>query len=61
MYEDFLDASEAIMDLLVDGNLVELKLDHDHVVERWDTLCSNMEKCFNRLSVAKVSVDSRIC
>ncbi|XP_066926211.1 uncharacterized protein [Clytia hemisphaerica] len=54
-YEDFLNASEGIMDLLSsdDEVIIQIRTDHDHVVSRWDTLCSNIEKCLNRLVYAK--------
>lgn len=62
VYEDFLDASEGIMDLLTNADIIiEIKNDHDHVASRWDVLCSNIEKCFNRLNTAKKLMAEQSC
>lgn len=55
MYEDFLNASEGLLDLLDVEEIVNtVQTDHDQIISRWDTLCSNIEKCLNRLARAKV-------
>ena len=56
-YENFLEAGESMLDVEIDitSDMSELKSDLDDVIRRWDTLCSNLEKCLNRLKLAKVA------
>ena len=58
VYENFLEAGEGILDLNKEHSMTELKHDIDDVIVRWDTMCSNIEKCLNRLRLAKVPNDS---
>lgn len=52
-----MNASEGIIDLMEDADvIVDIKSNHDDVTSRWDTLCSNIEKCVNRLVNAKVCI-----
>ena len=43
-----------------DHSLPELRQDVDDVIVRWDALVSSIEKCVNRLMVAKVNVQIRV-
>ena len=56
MYENFLEAGESMLDINIDlaSDMMELKNDIEDVIRRWDTFCSNLEKCLNRLKLAKV-------
>jgi len=53
VYENFLEAAEAILDVNPEAALTELQQDIDETIQRWDILCSNLEKCLNRLKIAK--------
>lgn len=53
LYENFLDSGEGILDLKQNICLDDLQHDLDDVINRWDTLVSSIEKCMNRLKVAK--------
>jgi len=63
VYEDFLNASEGLLDLLdVEEIINTVQTDHDQTISRWDTLCSNIEKCLNRLARAKKALsEERKC
>ncbi|XP_047126566.1 uncharacterized protein LOC100201523 isoform X1 [Hydra vulgaris] len=52
-YENFLEAGESLCDLIFDQPMTDIKETLSSITNRWDLLCSNLEKCLNRLEIAK--------